>query len=193
MKSGVVHVKLSDHSLVYVILKKTVSKKRSRKLCLRSLKRFNRDSFLDDLHLILYSVMDVFDEVDDKLFVFESLYNEVLDEHAPLKHFHVRGGHVPYMTAEWHKAIRHRNRLWKKITKNKTDENYAVFKSQRNRCTSIRRKSIKQFFVKATQSVNPRDFWNAYRPFLNSRNSTQANDIILKENEIAITEKKTNS
>ena len=93
----------------------------------RNIKRFDRDSFLDDLPKIPYSVMDVFDEVDDKLFVFEYLYNEVLDEHAPLKQFHVRGGHVPYMTAEWRKAIRHRNRLWKKFTKNKTDENYAVF------------------------------------------------------------------
>ena len=82
----------------------------------------------------------MYDEVDNKLFVFESLYNDVLDEHVPLMQFHVRGGYVPNMTAEWHKAIRHRNRLWKKFTIYKTDENYALFNSQRKRCTSIRRK-----------------------------------------------------
>lgn len=37
---------------------------------------------------------------------------------------------------------------------------------------------------------NPKDFWNAYRPFLHSKKSKQANDIILKENEAVITDKK---
>ena len=34
-----------------------------------------------------------------------------------------------------------------------------------------------------------KDFWNAYRPFLHSKKSKQANDIILKENEAVITDK----
>ena len=35
--------------------------------------------------------MDIFEDVDDKLFVFETLFTEILDEHAPIKQFHVRG------------------------------------------------------------------------------------------------------
>ena len=62
--------------------------------------------------------MDVFEDVDDKLLVFETLFTEVLDGHAPLKKFHVRGNQVPYMTKEWRKAIRYRNRLWRKFTEN---------------------------------------------------------------------------
>ena len=41
---------------------------------------------------------------------------------------------------------------------------------------------------KSTSSENPREFWNAYRPFLHGK-TKQANDIILEENNVVITEK----
>ena len=55
-----------------------------------------------------------------QLFVFESLYNQVLNDHAPIKHFHMRGNQVPYMTDERRKSIRFRNRLWKRFIKDQT-------------------------------------------------------------------------
>ena len=108
LTSGVVHVQLSDHSLVYAFLRKTAPEMRSRKLCFRSLKNFDRDLILADLHTVPFNAMDVFEDVDDKLFVFETLFTEVLNDHAPpqFKQFHVRGNQVPYMTEEWRKAIR---------------------------------------------------------------------------------------
>lgn len=68
-ESGVVHVQISDHSLVYVILIKTVEKMKSRKLYFRSLRHIDRDMFLADLHTVLipFGVMDTFDDVNDKL------------------------------------------------------------------------------------------------------------------------------
>ena len=53
---------------------------RSRKLDFRRLKNF--DLFLAS---VSFNVMDVFENVDDKLFAFETLFTEVLDDHAPLK------------------------------------------------------------------------------------------------------------
>lgn len=32
-----------------------------------------------------FSIVDVFDDVDDKLYAFEQLYANILDEHTPLK------------------------------------------------------------------------------------------------------------
>ena len=87
------------------------------------------------------------------------------------------------------KAIRHRNKLWGKFIKDRTDTNYEQYKIQRNKCTSLRRKAIKQYFLKkSTSSENPREFWKAYRPFLHGK-TKQANDIILEENGVVITEK----
>jgi len=49
--------------------------------------------------------MNVFDDVDDKLFAFESLYVDITNEHVPIKKFHVRGNQVPFMTEQWTIAI----------------------------------------------------------------------------------------
>ena len=47
-----------------------------------------------------FSIVDMFDEVDDKLYAFEQLYFEIPNEHAPLKQTTVRGNQVPYMTEQ---------------------------------------------------------------------------------------------
>jgi len=52
-----------------------------------------------------FSIVGVFDEVDDTLYAFEQLHHEILNEHAPLKQTIVRGNKVPYMTEQWRKAI----------------------------------------------------------------------------------------
>ena len=71
------------------------------------------------------------------------------------------------------------------------NESYQLYKAQRNKCTSLRRKAIKGIFSKkAAKSENPREFWDAYRPFLQSKNSKQANDITLKENDTVFTDKR---
>ena len=52
-----------------------------------------------------FSIVGMFDEVDDTLYAFEQLHHEILNEHAPLKQTIVRGNQVPYMTEQWRKAI----------------------------------------------------------------------------------------
>ena len=51
-----------------------------------------------------FSIVEVFGEVDDKLYAFEQLYYKILNEHAPLKQTIVRGNQVPYTTEQWRKA-----------------------------------------------------------------------------------------
>ena len=88
-----------------------------------------------------------------------------------MKTVRVRGNQVRFMSDEWRKAIRYRNRLWKVFTKDRSDANHAAYKYQRNICTSLRRRAIKTYFRKRSDEMNqdPRQFWNTYRPFLHSR------------------------
>ena len=122
--------------------------------------------------------------------MFESLYLDILNKHAPQKQAHTRGNQIPFMNEQWRKAIRHRNKLWKKFTHQRTDANYAEYKKQRNKFTSIRRKAIKDHFKNKSETDNPRAFWEASRPFMHSRSIKQANDITLIENDVVITDKK---
>ena len=85
-----------------------------------------------------FHIIDIFDDVDDMLYAFEQFYTEILNEDAPLKQAVIRRNQVPYMTEEWRKEIRYRNKLWKKFTKNRTNTNYYLYKIQRNKCTAPR-------------------------------------------------------
>ena len=52
-----------------------------------------------------------------------------------------------------------------------------------NKCTSLRHKAIKEYFVKKTKEPNnPCEFWNVYRPFMHSKNTKQASDIVKEDN-----------
>ena len=73
--------------------------------------------------------------------------------------------------------------LWKRFIKDQTDTNYA---SQRNRCTSLGRKAIQDFFAKRSEAENPRDFWNVYWPFLHSKTHQHPSDVILKDDNVVI-------
>ena len=185
-------VHISDHALVYVILRASLPTSRSQKIHFRSLKNFNIDNFCSDLNdAPIITVMNCFEDVDDITFAFQSLYTAILDEHAPLKSVHVQGNQVPFMNESWRKAIRHRNHLWRMFTRDRTDANYAAYKSQRNICTSLRRKAIKEYFRKKSDEINqdPRQFWATYRPFLHSRRAYKSNDIILMEGKEIVTDK----
>ena len=92
-----------------------------------------------------------------------------------------RGNQVPFMTEQWRKSIRNRNKLWKKFTHDRTNANIALYQKQYHKCTSLRRKAIKAYFLNKSETENLNSFWNTYRPFLQSKRSRQANDISLEQ------------
>ena len=63
LTSGVVDTQISDYSLVL----------RSRKICFRGLKNFNQEKFVQDLRMAPFSIMNLFDDVNDQLFAFDQL------------------------------------------------------------------------------------------------------------------------
>ena len=83
--SGVVRVNIIDKSLVFAMLRASEPRIRSRKIQFRSLKNFDKQHFLHDLHNVPFQVAEIFDDVDDKLYVFDCLYEDILGEHIPLK------------------------------------------------------------------------------------------------------------
>ena len=55
------------------------------------LKTNNPDAFQYDMSFAPWSVLGIFDDVDDKSHAFDLLLNEILDHHAPIRSIKVRG------------------------------------------------------------------------------------------------------
>ena len=55
------------------------------------------------MQFVPFHIIDLFDELDDKVYAFEQLFLGVISEHAPMKQTMIRGNQVPYMTEQWRK------------------------------------------------------------------------------------------
>ena len=115
-----------------------------------------------------------------------------MEKHAPLKKKIVRGNHAPCITKDLRKAIYTRSRLKNKFLKNPSEVNEKLYKRQRNKCISIRKKSIKQYFSNNTSKgvVINREFWKTMKPFLTNKGCLDNSDIILRGDNEMITDDK---
>ena len=148
LKSGTVDIGLSDHMLIYTILNKKLMKPKARFIEERSFKEFNEIEFNKDLQIVLFHVAYVFGEIDDIYWAWERLYNNVLDDHAPVKCKNVKETFAgsKFITPEIRKAIRLRNALKRIYNKSRTHENWEAYRFVRNRIETMRRKSVIHHF-----------------------------------------------
>ena len=71
------------------------------------------------MSLVSWPIVDMIDSVDDKLFAFDTSFNDILEQHAPVKSFKIRGKQNPCVTdnirglmkirEKWHKEAKKRN------------------------------------------------------------------------------------
>ena len=90
---NVVPISISDHDLVYATLKLKKELQKPVYVNVRSFRQYNSNSFLQDMSYAPWSVINVFDDIDDKLNAFNLILNNILDLHAPIKRVKVRSRH----------------------------------------------------------------------------------------------------
>ena len=139
----------------------------------RSYKNFNRDTFLSDLQDVPFEEALSLENSELAYEKFKMLYSEVVEKHAPIKHKVLRGNQAPFITRDLSKQIMIRSRLRNKFNKHKTTENWKAYKSQRNKCTSMRRNNIRKHFSTLSNDTGAptKKFWDSVTPFLNDKGS----------------------
>ena len=96
--------------------------------------------------LLLPGVMDIFDDLDDKTEVFNLLFLNILDQHAPLRTVRVKKKPSPWITKAIRKEMDRRNRLFRFYRRNLTDAAWEIYKAQRNRVVWFQRKAKFAYF-----------------------------------------------
>ena len=171
------------HNFVGCITKCHFSKQEPRKITYRSFRKFNETLFKCDVANITLNKANnepskVFKEYQTKII-------EICNKHAPIKQRTIKKQQVPYMNKQLRSAMFVRNQLRNKYYVCRNKENWDKYRKQRNLVTSIRRKSIGNYFQnKCSNITSSKDFWCAIKPFLTDKNCKAiSNSIILKENE----------
>ena len=127
--SGVIHIGISDHNIIFAIRKtRIIEKKGNNTVEMRNMKKFDKERFLDEL-LAQHWEYDYFFGNDPNTMweIWKDLSLEVLDKHAPLLQKKIRSNKIPLITSQIKSLIITRDKLNIKatISKSVTDwENY---------------------------------------------------------------------
>ena len=173
-EAKVVPAPFSGHDLVFISL--GLKKKRSKPVCVitRSYKDFDPDSFLVDLNCAPWSVIDCFEDVDDKLNAFNLLFNPLLDYHAPIKKVKLRSRPNPCVTDEIRSLIRTKN-YGRKIARKANDllawAAYRNFKREVKRDLRLAEREHVENQIKNNPN-NPRCVWKTIRSCIPSLSAT---------------------
>ena len=174
-KCGNLQLGVSDHDLVFAVRKNRIPKPKPRNIVYRSMKRFNEDAYLEDLNKVPWDTAFVHEHTDDVWDHWYNSYGDVIDEHAPLKSRRIRGNQLPWITPSLKREISRRNRLFKIHRKNPSQVSWEVYKKQRNKVTSLKRKSMKSFCTDAAVNTKHHsEFWTKMKPLLPSKGRKQS-------------------
>ena len=110
---------ISDHSLVCVTLMFEAAKPRCSYITARSYKNYTPTKFIDDLGSAPFHIANIFDDLDDQVHVFNSLFLDVLNNYAPIQRVKIKSRPNPYITPEIRQLLRTRDKWHKSAIKTK--------------------------------------------------------------------------
>ena len=186
-KSVTTETGLSDcHKLVSTVFRSTFIKLPPKTIKYRSYKTYDKQNFLHELDQRLIQG-DIY-KTDDSYSKLTEILSEVLEKHAPLKTKTIRGNQAPFMNKNLSKVIMTKSRIRNKYLKWPSRENFLAFKSIKNKCNNLLKKSKKKYFLENANegSVSSKSFWNTVKPFISNK-GTLSNDSIIIESAEDIT------
>ena len=92
------------------------------------------------------------------------------------------------MAKKLRKGIMKRSKLKNNFNKNRNHENWCKYKTQRNYCVNLLRKSKKQYFsnINISDVADSKSFWKSVKPDFSNK-GLNSNKITLVENDAIIT------
>ena len=178
--TGCMDTGISDfHQIVYTVLTSTYTKLPPKLIMYRSYSKFLETDFLRALSAEISH--NGFFQGNYELF--ESIFETVLNMHAPMKSKLIRGNEKPHMNKELKKAIMIRSRLRNIYNQSKKDSDLDAYRLQRNFVTKLNRKTRLIYFNRKFEASNysPKIFWKTFEPFMTSKASSKK-DFTLKVN-----------
>ena len=199
VQSGVIPTGISDHSLIFGIRKINPvlsTRKRTNKVEVRNMKRFNEERFNEDLLSQPWEQIVLKSDTDSMWACWKELFLDVLDKYAPIQHIRKRTFNVPWVTADIKKLIFERDRKKRKAMVTKHSADWDVYKTSRNRVNiALRHAKAEYYRTKiAHQKNNPKEAWKTINDLLGrSANDNIVNELKINDSNITSTEEIANA
>ena len=191
VRSGVSHIGISDHSLVYVFRKLSTGTftKGHSSVTYRKFKNFDSTRFRNDIYLQNWDVIKTYDNPNDMWHAWKNIFNSVVERHAPLNTKRVRAKKSPWITHELKKRMHERNILKIQATRSNDPNDWAIFKRIRNSVNNEIKHAKKLHYTNTRHENrnNSKKTWNIIND-ITSRKQRNCQIKEIKQNGISITQ-----
>ena len=151
-RGGIIINPISDHLPVFVELKLKSPKPSPHYISVRSYKNYDPNLFIIDLALHSDSLLSLFagSDVNNKLAIFNNVFRQALDAHAPVKTIKIRNRPCPFITDDI-----------KELMKTRSETDWAEYKDYRNNVKRALMDAERKHTYQEVQSnkSNSRSLW----------------------------------
>ena len=136
----------------------------------RNYKRMDVAKFKHDLECTPVYIASIFEEPDDQLWVWERLFDDISNEHAPWRVIKARSFSSPWITCEICHKMNRRYKLFKAAISSKCPAQWSNYKRVRNEVTSDLRKAKSFYFSTVFNEVKSScAYWNLLKRATNPK------------------------
>ena len=186
--SGVIPLELSDHSLIFCVIKSGVAKTGGnyRDINYRCFKRYDKVKFNRDLENANWSFLDSISDINTTLSTWCNLFSVIAEKHAPIKSRRVKCiNKAPWITPELTKLMRERDFHQKQAHKTNSEYHWVKFRQLRNFINN-QIKLAKSKYYRDTINAdkdNPSGLWKTLNELTSRNISGQNPSCIISEDE----------
>ena len=151
--SGVLHLGISDHSLIFAYRKLSSERAIGHKVVkYRKFDSFDATAFLDDLHNQSRDLSISTDNPNEMWDMWKNMFLEIVEKHAPIKKKRVRSKQSPWITSDLKKRIANKNKLKAIAINTKKTEDWENYRHERNLTNNFIRKVKSDYYHSCIES-----------------------------------------
>ena len=182
--SGVVHIGISDHSLIFIQRKISIQRKASKIIKTRQFKNYNAGDFKHDLAMNMQTI-SLTNDPDELWNEWKRIFLTVADKHAPPITRRVRSEYAPWITKEIKNMIHHRDFLKRKAAKTGSQQLHDAFTKVRNKLNKLIKRTKADYFTKSLNKCEnkPKQMWKTINKFTNKKSKTTIITEVKQENQ----------
>ena len=148
VKSGVIHLSVSDHSLVYMIRKSHYVREGTRMIDIRSMKNFNREEFLRELEQKHWANIYLSQDPNEMWEMWKNLLMDTVDKHAPRRSRRIKNRTSPWITTEVRHKIFKRDYLKRKANLSNDPQLWREYRQARNHINNEIKQAKRAYFTR---------------------------------------------
>ena len=162
--NGVIHSAISDHSFVYCTMKSGVPKHLPKSIEYRSYRKYDKSSFIKDLKETDWNMIDLNGDIDPAVEMWNTLFTDVANRHAPIKKNRIKGAKTPSMTSDLKNAMRDRDFHHAKAIKTNSKCHWEMYKKMKNFMNKEVKKCKAEYYSDLINKNkgNPSELWKTF-------------------------------